>query len=313
MSSVTDNDSAKTHIDGRVVRIVPCSQCGSSEAKSLFVRHQFSYQECTECGLVRVNPQLTQGAISDIYRDGYEDKSKSLALASPHVLPGQELILNTLARLSGSKGHLLEVGCFEGQFMWAARELGWNVTGTEISQASVNYARENWRLDVHLGTLEEVNFPSERFDAVVLLDVIEHLPDPRRTLDEVNRVLRAGGALYVWTPNFDCLTRRVAHQHWGAVVFPWHLYYFTPGTLERMVKETGFAPVEISTRNWLLDFRDRYAALLAGNSLERPPKLVRRSKRILDILSEPFFAWADKHDRHWGAQMELYAQKTRQE
>jgi 2-polyprenyl-3-methyl-5-hydroxy-6-metoxy-1,4-benzoquinol methylase len=308
-SEATDKLRAAETMHGRPARHTPCSQCGNDAATPVFARHGFSYSRCNTCALVRVDPQLTQHAIDAIYRGTYTEKSRAV-VGPGKTQPKDIAILQTLARLCGSTGRLLEVGCFEGRLLWAAREAGWTVTGTEISEAAANYASREQGLDVRVGRLEEMGFTADAFDAVALVDVIEHLPDPRRTLEEIHRVLRPGGALYVWTPNFDSLTRRVARQRWGAVIFPWHLYYFSTRTLVHMLAETGFSTAEIITRNWLLDFRDRYAALQSGNPLGQQPKLIRRARRLIDIGSDPLFAWMDTHGRHLGAQIEIYASRN---
>ena len=309
-SEASNRFRADPEVDGRAARHAPCSYCGNHETTPVFARHGFSYARCNTCALVRVDPQLTQQSIDAIYRGTYANKSGVVARPGK-ALPGDIVILQALERLCGSTGRLLEVGCFEGRLLWAAREAGWDVTGTEISEAAVSYASREQHLDVRVGRLEELGFLADEFDAVVLVDVIEHLPDPRRTLQEIHRVLRPGGVLYVWTPNFASLSRRVAGKRWGAVIFPWHLYYFTPGTLVQMLTATGFSMAELTTRNWLLDFRDRYAALQSGRSLGHQPKLVRRARRLFDIGSEPFFAWMDRHKWHLGAQIEIYAAKER--
>jgi 2-polyprenyl-3-methyl-5-hydroxy-6-metoxy-1,4-benzoquinol methylase len=297
-------------VDGREARIVACSLCGGVQARTLFVRHGFRYEACGNCGLVRVNPQLTQQAIADIYRHGYEAKSANTAPVDAPLSAAERGILDALAHYAGSAGRLLDVGCFQGRFLHAAARSGWQATGTEIARDAADYARKNRGLDVRLGPLEEIRFADGSFDAVVLLDVIEHVPDPRRTMEEVRRVLRPGGIAYLWTPNFDCITRRIARGHWGAVVFPWHLHYFNAHTLGRLATVAGFAPVSAASRNWLLDFRDRYAALKKGSTLGNPPRAVRRVRRALDAASAPIFSWADARGRSWGAQMELYARRV---
>ncbi len=299
-------------IDGHATAASSCSLCQTAKAHTLFTQHQFAYQRCQQCDLVRVNPQLTQDAIGKIYREGYKNKSRSTsAPAEQQQIPHrQQDILKTLAQICGNTGYLLDVGCFEGQFLWAARELGWQVTGTEISETVVAFARDTWQLDVRWGALEEVQFADNQFDAVVLRDVIEHLPNPKCTLQEINRILRPGGALYVWTPNFDSLTRYLAGPRWGAVIFPWHLYYFTPKTLSQMSRAAGFTPIKMSTRNLLLDFRDRYAALKKGEALAVKRPLTKRFNRLLDKLLWPFFDYGNRHNRYWGAQIEMFAHKA---
>lgn len=299
-------------IDGRAARITTCPLCQSSQAETLHVRHQFAYQRCRQCQLVRVNPQLTLSEIRALYQQGYESKCRVYAKGSLLIPSQQRRVLTELAKIVRRRGRLLDVGCFEGQFLRAARKLGWQVAGTEISEAAATSAQEEWGLDVRLGTLETIALTSQSFDAVVLRDVVEHLPEPIQTLVEASRVLRPGGALYIWTPNFDSLTRRlILGQQWGAVIFPWHLCYFTPATLTRAIEQAGFELVSITTRNWLLDRRDRYLAL--QNKAGLPPRSpsVQRFHRLLDRVSRPFFAWASDRGWHLGAQIELFARKNR--
>jgi len=304
-ATVTD-----VRIDGREARVVACPLCGTPEVDTVFSRHGFAYQRCRRCDLVRVNPQLTQAAIAGIYEVGYAGKSRAVAAVDTPLSAAERAILDTLERDAGGRGRLLDVGCFQGRLVRAAAHAGWQAVGTEISPEAVSHARRAFDLDVRLGALEDIHFPDAHFDAVVLVDVIEHLPDPPGTMREVHRILRPGGVVYLWTPNFDCVTRRAMGRKWGAVVFPWHLYYFTAGTLEGLATATGFSPLRATTRNLLLDFRDRYAALQAGRTLPRQPKWVRRARRILDLALEPFFAWSDRRGWHWGAQIDFYARKT---
>jgi hypothetical protein len=92
-------------------------------------------------------------------------------------------------------------------------------------------------------------------------------------------------------------------------VFPWHLYYFTPQTLSQMCETTGFTSIQMTTRNLLLDFRDRYSALQKGKALTAKRPFTKRINRLLDKLVRPLFAYNDQHNRYWGAQIEMFARK----
>jgi 2-polyprenyl-3-methyl-5-hydroxy-6-metoxy-1,4-benzoquinol methylase len=298
-------------IDGRATVIIPCSYCQTVETDTLFIHHQFAYQRCQQCELVRVNPQLTQEAIGKIYQDGYKNKSETISTHAKHLqIPSEhQEILKTLAQICGSTGRLLDIGCFEGHFLWAARESGWQVTGTEISETAVTFARETWQLDVRLGALEKVHFADNQFDAVVLGDVIEHLPDPRRTFEEINRILRPGGAVYVWTPNFNSITRQLFKQKWGAVIFPWHLYYFTPKTLIQLCASAGISCHTVTTYNWLLDFRDPYLSIQSQKPPQQRPLWLQRGLRLFDKVTAPILKQASKYNLFWGTQIAFYGKK----
>ncbi len=154
-----------------------------------------------------------------------------LLWAVPHYRPG---------------GRLLDVGCGSGLYLRAMRRLGWQVSGVELSAKAAAYAREALGLDVREGSLEEAGFPDEHFDVVTLWHVLEHLPSPRRTLQEVVRVLKPDGILICEVPNIDSLQSRVMGHRWFHLDPPRHLYAFSPATLRAMLQAAGLTVLEIA-------------------------------------------------------------------
>ncbi len=99
----------------------------------------------------------------------------------------------------------------------------------EIDQDAVTIAR-SLGLEVRCGSLEEQGYPAESFDAVTLCHVVEHLSDPRATIDECFRILKPSGRLVVATPNSDSLSRRLFGKDWRGLEPPRHLMVFSPRT-----------------------------------------------------------------------------------
>jgi 2-polyprenyl-3-methyl-5-hydroxy-6-metoxy-1,4-benzoquinol methylase len=162
----------------------------------------------------------------------------------------QELIRSLENRLQ-RRGTLLDVGCGRGELLWAARRAGWEFEGVDPSAAYLDWGRVNLGVEAHLGTLEEMNFPEEHFDAILLDGVIEHLYEPYRTLQEVWRLLRPGGVCYMDAPNEDGLYMKIGNiymrllgRDWVvnlAPTFPpYHVQGFNPDSLRRLVKRVGF-------------------------------------------------------------------------
>lgn len=82
------------------------------------------------------------------------------------------------------------------------RCVNWDeVMGVEPDQEAVRIAREQFRLEIFQGTLEEARFPDDNFDAITLNHVIEHVTDPISLLTECRRILKPVGKLVVVTPN----------------------------------------------------------------------------------------------------------------
>jgi SAM-dependent methyltransferase len=142
---------------------------------------------------------------------------------------------------------LLEVGCGDGNRLARLRALGWDVQGQEVDPEAAAHARLTHGINVHLGHLEELEFPDAVFDAVIMHHVIEHVHDPARLLKECKRVLRVGGALVVVTPNAESYGHELFGSHWRGLEPPRHLKLFSQRTIRQVAARAGFSRFETWT------------------------------------------------------------------
>ena len=134
------------------------------------------------------------------------------------------LILSTLLKFK-SQGKMLDVGCGPGIFLHEAKKMGFTVQGVDLSVWAKEHAKENFGIDVFQGMLKDAAFPDRSFDVVVMNDVIEHLEDPKSVLEEVGRLLKNDGVLYVSTPDIDSFWSRLLRAKWWGIN-KYHLFYF---------------------------------------------------------------------------------------
>lgn len=238
-------------------RCPTCAEAGWRPDRTLL---GWTFRRCLGCGLVFMSPRPRPAALRALYDEryfrspdptcGYVDYAGDRA---PHrekaerLLPVIERHLGGLGGTKTAVGRLLDVGCAHGFTLEVARERGWHVTGVEPAAAVAEQTAR--RLGVRVeADLWGARFRDRSFDAVTLWDVIEHLPDPRRALLEVARVLKPEGICSVVTPDNGSLAARLLGPRWEErQKMPEHIFFFDRASLAALLRATGFEPLEWGT------------------------------------------------------------------
>lgn len=155
-------------------------------------------------------------------------------------------------RTGVNTGRVLDIGSGYGFFRMALGEAGYEHDGLEVSEFARGVASHAYGLTTYGGTLEEhwADWES-RYDAVTLFDLIEHLADPGRLLEQVAFILRPGGVLGVKTPNLDCPEAQVFGPYYHSLKRE-HLAFFSADSLTAAAVTAGFQPVHVATTSHLL-------------------------------------------------------------
>jgi len=218
---------------------------------------------CRECGLVFIHPQPVREELRRAYGRSYYSVSQTNPEKEARILAGLRPRL-ALARRNRRSGRLLDIGCGSGLFLKLARESGFQVTGLDRSEDLAAYARR--RFDLDLRVAEEVRgsgLPEESFEMVTLWHTLEHLRDPRGSLDEIRRLLVPGGHLITAVPNLKGLVPRYFRLQslltgdWVSLEPPVHLFEFTPASLGHLLRKTGFREVSRSFSRCPRDYAGR--------------------------------------------------------
>jgi 2-polyprenyl-3-methyl-5-hydroxy-6-metoxy-1,4-benzoquinol methylase len=169
-------------------------------------------------------------------------------------------IIDVLSRITSGR-RLLEVGCGTADFLSLAQERGFTVVGTEPA-LEVAYRASARGLTVHALTLDKFVTQSQaaHFDVVVMLNVLEHVPDAVQTLQQCRGLLTPGGILCIRVPNDFSEIQAVAHAKTGAapwwIAVPDHINYFDfkslQHTLDRLGLETVYAQGDFPMEVFLL-------------------------------------------------------------
>jgi 2-polyprenyl-3-methyl-5-hydroxy-6-metoxy-1,4-benzoquinol methylase len=149
-------------------------------------------------------------------------------------------------------GRVLDIGSGYGFFRVALGQAGYEHDGLELSEFARAVAARAYGLATFGGVLEEhwANWRS-RYDAVTLFDLIEHLADPERLLEQVAFILRPGGVLGIKTPNLDCAEAEVFGPYYHSLKRE-HLAFFSADSLTAAAAAAGFQPLHMTSISHLL-------------------------------------------------------------
>ena len=291
---------------------INCDLCDSDKFTSLFHNYDrlyctkgiFNIVKCDNCGLVYLNPRPKREFIYEYYPDDYEPYNISLndfyqklneSLLNSYYKENKTLLDNLKSSLSKliyspipkeHKGSILDIGCGNGIYIYNLEKHGWDVHGIEISKKAVAFAQEKFGLkNVRQGTIEDIKYPDEYFDVITMNHVIEHLLSPKKTLGEINRILKKEGLLIISTPNINSFNAKIFREYWFPLETPRHLNLFQFSSMNKLLEYTGFICTKRAydiNPNYLIRSIN-YRLNLNHNLLEKINLL-----RLLKIRDTPF-------------------------
>jgi SAM-dependent methyltransferase len=149
----------------------------------------------------------------------------------------EDILLQRIRTLLAAKpsARILDVGCGAALFFDALEPFG-HVEGIESDRASVERSGK-WRSRVTVGELDAAYHPSAPFDLILMLDVLEHIPDPRPALRRAGEILAPGGRILITVPAFNWLwTTHDEVNH--------HVTRYSAATMGRVIGQAGLATLE---------------------------------------------------------------------
>jgi 2-polyprenyl-3-methyl-5-hydroxy-6-metoxy-1,4-benzoquinol methylase len=231
--------------------MTPCGLCGAPDfaRASALVRQvdaTRSYRRCCTCGSIVLVPLPVVEANEHFEGDraaGHRERSDN-ARAGYFARR-----LDLVERHAGGRGRLLDVGCSTGLLLEQARARGWQVEGVELSRALADAARRrNPGVTIHESDfLAWGDEARARYDAVVAIDVFEHVLAPGDFVGRAAALLRPGGVVLVQTPNAGSLRARLHGGRWNMLLPEYHFHLPSARALAGLLRHEGLAVRVITT------------------------------------------------------------------
>jgi len=218
-----------------------CPACAQvTEQRFLYSLNGCNILQCRTCRIGQAeapafDPESYYSAkyFSGQQSDGYDDY-----LAAEPVLRREFARTVAFIRKWYAGGRLLEIGCAYGFFLHEAKKY-FDVSGIELAAEAAMYCQRSG-LSVLPGVADETTLHrDQKVDVIVMLDVIEHLPDPRGTLALLSRHLAPGGIIVITTGDFGSVAARLCGRYWRLMTPPQHLWFFGRESIIRLAKLLG--------------------------------------------------------------------------
>lgn len=217
-----------------------CPSCASDNFTLLETHKAENLHLCKECKLVFDTRIPDKETLVNHYKQ-YSRQDYN----SPITIKRYRELLKEFEKFR-KHNRILDLGCGVGYFLEVAKEYNWEVYGTEYTSEAIEICKRKGISMIESNLNPQVSGIPE-FDIVTSFEVIEHIGEPNKHVEEAYNFLRKGGLFYTTTPNFNSLNSRFLKSKWNVICFPEHLMYFNPSSLKRILNKNGFEVKKILT------------------------------------------------------------------
>ena len=165
----------------------------------------------------------------------HTDSKRSLFEKAYHFVKGIALNnkLNLINNCSSSKGNLLDIGAGTGDFLFTAKQNGWETIGVEPSEkAKGNAIGKGIKFSDSTQDLE-----SHSFDVITMWHVLEHIPNLEIQIKELKRLVKPNGTIIIAVPNFKSYDANYYGKFWAAFDVPIHFWHFSKKAIQLLFQK----------------------------------------------------------------------------
>lgn len=236
-----------------------CPVCGNTKWVDVYKVGRWDIGECAICGFARIDPMPAREYRPEFYSEENVISRNAKQRSAPQKFFGtlkrlfarighrdkSTIFYNKLSRYLPAGSKILDVGCGDGSFLKSAKK-SFACTGIEISEYLGALARKQGDIRVITGDFLTLDIGNEKFDGVALISILEHLDDPGEAVKKCLDLMNDGGVLVIKTVNYSCLNRIMRRESWSGFRPPDHVVYFTPHSINLLLKKAGFSKIKIS-------------------------------------------------------------------
>jgi 2-polyprenyl-3-methyl-5-hydroxy-6-metoxy-1,4-benzoquinol methylase len=283
--------------------------CGSA-ALDVFSKY---YYKCKECNTLickfRMSDEFYKGGDDpgNFYGKNYWTNFLTKEYGYPDIVQLSRIYLaerciywlRNILKYKLTPAKTLELGCAHGGLVFLMKLAGYDAAGSEMSQWLCDYAHNTFDITMMCDRIEDLNVSDGSYDAILLMDVIEHLTDPVAGLKRIARSLKDDGIAVIQTPCWRETDKTYEEMKNGKSIFieqfkeKEHLYLFNEASIKRILNETGFPHIAFEPSIFSYDMfifagkrpLNKIEQDVIDNELQKTPKR-RIALALLDVYDQ---------------------------
>jgi 2-polyprenyl-3-methyl-5-hydroxy-6-metoxy-1,4-benzoquinol methylase len=233
------------------VHYTNCPVCDSADINPLLAvkdhsvsKEEFVIWQCNNCSLRFTQDVPDEASIRSYYQssDYISHSNTSKGLVNKLYQKVRNYTLNQKANLiigqTVKRGKILDLGAGIGAFLHTMKQKGWEITGVEPDEGARQQAKNLFNIELkETDTLTQL--PGNSFDAITLWHVMEHVHQLHSYVEQLKRLLKPDGKIFIAVPNYKSLDSSIYKSYWAAYDVPRHLYHFIPKTMDILMEKHG--------------------------------------------------------------------------
>jgi 2-polyprenyl-3-methyl-5-hydroxy-6-metoxy-1,4-benzoquinol methylase len=228
--------------------VTNCPACQSTEWNPVFnvtdhsISHEtFSLKRCNSCGIIATSPRPNDDQLGKYYESekyiSHSGSSSGLVnrlylLARSRALHWKYQIINKLSDIKT----ILDFGCGTGEFLHHMKDQGWTVAGMEPNVQARSKAENLIGITID-SSIDDLH---STYNVITLWHVLEHIPDPNKTIEKLKSILTNNGSLVIAVPNYAAYDSYHYNQFWAGYDVPRHLWHFNQNAMVQLLRNHGF-------------------------------------------------------------------------
>lgn len=243
------------------LELIDCPVCYSKTFVKLFVSRDFRYNSCEQtfnivkceaCDFKFLSARPSEKNIDIFYKKNFHNPGNTFSYGI--IRPFFNLVQRgVIQRIKSYKkgGRILDIGCGNGHILSLLANYGYDVYGVEPSSEAVDYFPLSIKDRIFNKRIQECGFEDNFFDFVLMFQSLEHIHNLNALFDEIKRIIKPDGYMWIQVPNDDFFESRLFAQYYYNLEVPRHLYFFNRKSLCNVLRKEGFDNIKFVNNAFL--------------------------------------------------------------